>query len=196
MTGLNGAQRPNPGVTAGINAAMIRELVEVFYERVRADPELGPIFDDTVMNWAVHLDTMVEFWSSVALMTGTYKGKPIAAHLPLTLKNEQFGHWLAIFGQTAQDVCPPMAAALFMARAERIAASIKQGVTVARTAPPARDPARGVATSVEGAKSPAGARDKAALDAALDDALINSFPASDPFSLSYTPKTTVSARKR
>jgi hemoglobin len=189
MTVSNGARKPNPGETVGIDAPMIRELVGAFYERVRADPELGPIFNATVANWAVHLDTMVDFWSSVALMTGTYKGKPIAAHLPLTLESGHFGRWLSIVGQTAHDVCPPTAAALFVARAETIAASIKQGVSTVKTLPESKAPVEDVGTGTDAAKAPSGGREKDALDAALDDALINSFPASDPFSLSYTPKT-------
>jgi hemoglobin len=188
MTGSNGARKPNPGETVGIDAPMIRELVGAFYERVRIDPDLGPIFNATVANWAVHLDTMADFWSSVALMTGTYKGKPIAAHLPLTLENEHFIRWLSIFGQTAHDVCPPLAAALFVARAEKIAASIKQGVSAVKPPPKSKPLVEGVIIAADDVKTPSGGRDKDALDAALDDALINSFPASDPFSLSYTPK--------
>jgi hemoglobin len=133
MINANGAQRPNAGERVGIDESMIRGLVVTFYERVRADPELGPIFDASVANWAVHLDTMIDFWSSVALMTASYKGKPIAAHLPLSLDDQHFFRWLAIFGQTAQDVCPPMAAALFVGRAEKIAASIRQGVSAVKT---------------------------------------------------------------
>jgi hemoglobin len=153
MTGSNGARRPNPGETAGIDAPMIRELVDAFYERVRADPELGPIFNATVANWAVHLDTMVDFWSSVTLMTGTYKGKPIAAHLPLTLDSNHFGRWLSIFAHTAHDVCPPMAAALFVARAEKIAASIKHGVSAAKTPSEFKALVESVVTDTEVAKA-------------------------------------------
>jgi hemoglobin len=184
MTGSSGARRPSSGETVGIDAAMIRELVDAFYNRVRADPELGPIFNTTVANWAEHLDTMVNFWSSVTLMTGTYKGKPIAAHLPLTLDSNHFGRWLSIFGHTAHDVCPPKAAALFVARAEKIAASIKQGVIAVKAPPESKGLAEGIATNTEVEIAPSGDREEATLDAALDDALINSVPASDPYSLS------------
>ena len=54
----------------GLNADVLRDLVRRFYCRVRADAVLGPIFAARITDWAPHLDRMVNFWSSVALMTG------------------------------------------------------------------------------------------------------------------------------
>ena len=57
-------------------------LVDHFYAKVRVDPVLGPIFERVVRGkWGPHLETMRNFWSSVMLTSGRYKGAPVPAHL-------------------------------------------------------------------------------------------------------------------
>jgi hemoglobin len=112
----------------GITEAMIERLVRSFYERVRADEMLGPIFDARIRDWEPHLQQMCAFWSSVALMSGRYHGAPMPKHLPLPVDAAHFDRWLALFEATAADVCPPEAAAHFVERARRIAASLELGV--------------------------------------------------------------------
>ena len=114
----------------GIDEAMIERLVHTFYGRARRDPLLGPIFDSTVPDWERHIRQICAFWSSVALMSGRYHGQPMAAHLPLPVDAPHFERWLAIFAATAREVCPPPAAAHFVARAERIAESLDLGIAV------------------------------------------------------------------
>ncbi len=112
----------------GITEAMIERLVRSFYERVRADEMLGPIFDARIRDWEPHLQQMCAFWSSVALMSGRYQGAPMPKHLPLPVDATHFDRWLALFEATAAEVCPPEAAAHFLERAHRIAASLELGV--------------------------------------------------------------------
>jgi hypothetical protein len=69
----------------GIDGAMINHLVATFYDRVRRDPILGPIFEARVSDWDVHLGAMSRFWASVVLMSGTYHGEPMRRHLPLPI---------------------------------------------------------------------------------------------------------------
>ena len=113
-----------------IDEAMIRALVHGFYDKVRRDPALGPIFERVVQGeWDGHLARMCDFWSSVMLATRRYKGTPMAAHMRLkTVRPEHFQRWLELFGQTARDVAPPDAAALFIDRAETIARSLQMGM--------------------------------------------------------------------
>ena len=112
----------------GITEAMIDRLVRGFYERVRADEMLGPIFDARIKDWEPHLQQMCAFWSSVALMSGRYHGAPMPKHLPLPIDAAHFDRWLALFEATAAEICPPEAAAHFVERAHRIAASLELGV--------------------------------------------------------------------
>jgi len=118
----------------GIDDAMIETLVHRFYDRVRADAVLGPVFAEKITDWAPHLRQMVAFWSSVTLLTGVYHGRPMQKHATLPVDAVHFDRWLALFRQTAADICPPVAARHFIERAEQIAASLEAGVaTVAGT---------------------------------------------------------------
>ena len=112
----------------GIDEPMIARLVEAFYERVRLDPLIGPVFDARVADWGPHLEQMKLFWSSVALMSGVYHGRPMPKHLPLPVDARHFDRWLALFEATAADICPPAAAAHFIERARRIAESLELGI--------------------------------------------------------------------
>jgi len=125
---------PNaPGVAAGITEPMIRTLVETFYDRVRADPLLGAIFNRAIDDWDDHLDKLCNFWSSVTLMTGRYKGTPMQAHAALPdITPAHFERWLALFQLTATRTCPPEAAAVFVDRASRIAESLQMGIAIHR----------------------------------------------------------------
>ncbi|MBF9197233.1 group III truncated hemoglobin [Microvirga terrestris] len=123
--------------TEGVTEAIIRELVETFYDRVIRDPELGPIFHSALSGrWSQHLALMVDFWSSIALRTGRYQGKPQAAHMGMGLKPELFARWLALFEQTAKEICEPDVAAFFVDRAGRIAESLQIGLGIGPKALP------------------------------------------------------------
>lgn len=117
----------------GLNDAMLERLVHGFYDRVREDAMLGPIFEERIKDWPTHLETMVKFWSSVALMTGRYHGSPMPKHLPLPVDIEHFQRWLTLFRKTAREVCPSEGAAWVIGRAERIATSMHMAIEGART---------------------------------------------------------------
>lgn len=112
----------------GIDEAMIERLVRTFYDQVRADPLIGPIFAERITAWEPHLQQMFAFWSSVALSTGRYQGAPMRKHLFLPIDARHFDRWLALFEATARGVCPPKAAEHFVARARRIAENFEMGV--------------------------------------------------------------------
>ena len=112
----------------GIDEPMIDALVEAFYARVRDDRLIGPIFAARIDDWGPHLAQMKLFWSSVALSTGVYQGRPMPKHLPLPIDARHFDRWLQIFQATARDLCPPVAADHFIVRARRIAESLELGV--------------------------------------------------------------------
>lgn len=122
-----------PGHAVGVTEEMIAALVHGFYAKVRADPVLGPIFDQAVGDWDDHLAKLCDFWSSVLLMTGRFKGRPMAAHVQVSdIQPAHFARWLELFGETARDVWPPDAAALVVERAEMIGRSLQMGIAVSR----------------------------------------------------------------
>jgi hemoglobin len=112
----------------GLDEKRLTELVHRFYGKVRADGTLGPIFADRITDWEPHLARMVAFWSSVALMTGRYHGAPVPAHTGLPVTQGHFDHWLALFRETAHEVCTPQGADHVIIRAERIARSLLMAV--------------------------------------------------------------------
>ena len=111
----------------GIDDAALRRLVALFYDRVRADPALGPIFEDAIHDWPAHLETLTAFWSSVMLTSGRYKGNPMAAHQKHQshITPALFRRWLDLWGATTAEVLPPDAAAAMQAKAARIAQSLQ-----------------------------------------------------------------------
>ena len=122
-----------PGFSLGITGSMIRGLVDAFYARVRADAVLGPIFEAKIHDWEEHLAKLTDFWSSIVLMSGRYKGRPMPVHAAIPeISDEHFVRWLKLFGDTAGEVCPPQAALLLKDRAMRIAESLKAGIAIAR----------------------------------------------------------------
>lgn len=112
----------------GIDEAMIERLVRGFYAKVRSDGLLGPVFAARIEDWEPHLERICAFWSSVALLSGRYHGQPMEKHLPLPIDARHFDRWLALFEETAREVCPPAAAEHFVERARRIAESLELGV--------------------------------------------------------------------
>ena len=112
----------------GIDGDMIARLVDGFYDRVRADALIGPVFNERIADWGPHLEQMKLFWSSVALMSGAYHGRPMPKHLPLPVDARHFDRWLELFEMTARDLCPPAAAGHFIERARRIAESLELGI--------------------------------------------------------------------
>ncbi|MGE6783564.1 group III truncated hemoglobin [Ensifer adhaerens] len=111
----------------GIDETFISRLVDTFYARVLAHPELGPVFDARLSDrWPEHMDKMKSFWSAVAFRNGSYGGKPVQAHVGVAnMTPDLFPKWLALFSTTLDDIAPNAEAkAWFMATAERIARSL------------------------------------------------------------------------
>ncbi|MFA7307050.1 MAG: group III truncated hemoglobin [Hyphomicrobium sp.] len=122
-----------PGLSVGIDEAMVAELVNRFYAEVRQDELLGPIFNSRIEDWDEHLAKLCAFWSSVVLMSGRYKGQPMPAHIAIAeISDEHFMRWLELFAETANVVCPPEAAALFVDRSQRIAQSLRLGIAASK----------------------------------------------------------------
>ena len=116
-------------VHAAIDEAAIHALVHGFYARVRGDETLGPIFNRVIGDWDTHLAKMCDFWSSVIMMSGRYKGNPMVAHMRLkAVRPEHFTRWLALFRATAEELFPHDVAAAFIGRAENIARSLQLGM--------------------------------------------------------------------
>ncbi|GJL91209.1 group III truncated hemoglobin [Hyphococcus sp.] len=110
-----------------IDEAMVKNVVEAFYARIRRHPTLGPVLDGAIGDhWPEYLSKMQDYWTSVLLDTGRYHGNPILAHRPhKAIRPEHFDLWLEQWRETVRDLCPPRAASEFIRKAEGIGASLK-----------------------------------------------------------------------
>jgi hemoglobin len=118
-----------------LDEAMVHAVVHGFYDRIRADDLLSPIFYSRIApdEWPHHLAKMCDFWSSVLLRTSRYDGRPLPPHLAIPgLAEQHFRRWLTLFRTTVRELCPPEVAALFMDRALRIAHSFRLAVAFSR----------------------------------------------------------------
>jgi len=111
-----------------ISESEIGVLVDAFYERVRLEPTIGPIFSERIEDWPTHLGLLKSFWCSALLGAGTFKGSPLETHLRLSLEPEHFRVWLGLFAQTASELLLPSHAAMIVARAESIARNFQYAI--------------------------------------------------------------------
>lgn len=113
-----------------LDEAILPALLARFYEKVRQDDQLGPLFDDAVHDWTEHLRRLGDFWSSVMLTSGRYKGNPVAIHLMHAhrITPEMFERWLALWAQTTSEMLPHEVAAAMQAKARRIADTLRSAV--------------------------------------------------------------------
>lgn len=113
-----------------IDETQIAALVSAFYARVRDDTLIGPVFENAVVRWDDHLATLANFWSSVMLTSGRYKGNPMAAHMKhlATITPAMFDRWLLLWAQVTAETLPPPIAAALQAKAARIADSLGQAL--------------------------------------------------------------------
>lgn len=118
-----------------LDEALIRSVVHGFYDRIRCDPLLAPVFSARIAaeQWPAHLDKMCAFWSSTILRTDNYDGRPLPPHLRIAeLDDAHFERWLRLFGETVRAECSPQSAAIFMDFASRIARSFRMAVAIHR----------------------------------------------------------------
>ncbi len=118
-----------------ITEAEIAMLVDRFYAKVREDPEIGPVFNDAVQNWDSHLALLKDFWSTVLLTTGRYKGNPLLAHFRLPIEAEYFARWLTLFAETANEVMSAPHAEFVVRKANLISVNMKRGLAFGTGAP-------------------------------------------------------------
>jgi hemoglobin len=106
----------------------VKMLVDRFYDKVKADPLLGPVFSH--LNWPHHLPIMYNFWSSMLLGDQTYRGNPLQKHLPLQIDQRHFSQWLALFKETVDEHFAGEKAEEVKMRAQSIAAifQLKMGL--------------------------------------------------------------------
>ena len=88
----------------------IHTLVYTFYEKIKIEPTLGPIFIRTIQDWPTHIDHLTDFWQSQLLFNKRFRGNPAEAHVKVdkaenhTISPEHFGLWMNLWFATIDDL--------------------------------------------------------------------------------------------
>ena len=73
-------------------------LMRAFYATATVDPILAPKFAD--LDLEEHIPVIVEFWKGVIIGGSSYRGSPLAVHVPLDLEVRHFEAWIPLFHRT------------------------------------------------------------------------------------------------
>lgn len=119
-----------------LNHESIAALVDRFYAKVREDALLGPVFNGTIGNhWPEHLATLTDFWTSVLLASGRYKGNPMMAHIPIPQMDQQhFSRWIELWRETTAEVFEPEISEALVAKASMMGERLVEVSTRVREA--------------------------------------------------------------
>jgi hemoglobin len=112
----------------GITEVDIRELIPAFYAKVRCDSILGSVFERIIGgNWPTHIETVCSFWLYVTRLDRHYNAQNFMhAHLrqPI-IRAELLPRWLALFRDTACELCAPAKADALTDIARRMADTLE-----------------------------------------------------------------------
>ncbi|MFK7980497.1 MAG: group III truncated hemoglobin [Saprospiraceae bacterium] len=89
------------------NKEDVKLFVDSFYEKVRIDAKLGPVFAAKIpsdTHWASHLERMYSFWNTVLFGERDYRGNPFSKHATLSIKAPHFDRWIALFTITIDEL--------------------------------------------------------------------------------------------
>ncbi|HEX6388220.1 MAG TPA: group III truncated hemoglobin [Solirubrobacteraceae bacterium] len=106
--------------------ADIERLVRAFYADAMADPMIGYLFTDVAqLDLEVHVPVITDFWETVLLGSGAYRGGAFAPHARLDarspLRDGHFRRWVALWAQTVDAHFAGPVAETAKAHAQRVA---------------------------------------------------------------------------
>lgn len=110
----------------------IKNLVHSFYNKIRKDDLLGPIFNGSIKedNWPSHLEKLIDFWESNLFGIAKFRGNPPAAHQNVdqkenySISQEHFGQWLKLWFETIDELFEGEIADKAKARARRMSTGL------------------------------------------------------------------------
>ena len=90
----------------------IQNLVNSFYEKIRADDLLGDIFNSHIPEnaWPAHLEKLADFWETNLFGVPKYKGNLTQKHIDVdtslnyTIDSVHFGKWLQHWFDTIDEL--------------------------------------------------------------------------------------------
>ncbi|MEW5674757.1 group III truncated hemoglobin [Flavobacterium enshiense] len=85
-------------------------LVHTFYDKIRANEEIGHFFNETITDWYAHLEKLTDFWENNLFAVRKYFGDPLTAHVEVdekfqhTVNPDVFGLWLNLWFETLEEL--------------------------------------------------------------------------------------------
>ncbi len=116
---------------AGLTEALVRRVITSFYDKVRSDVVLGPVFAEAIGDdWDPHIERIVLFWLTATRLGRGYDGRKfMPAHLRnRSIRADQLPRWLKLFRNTAAEQCSPQIASVLVDIAERMAETLEIGL--------------------------------------------------------------------
>ncbi|UCU97809.1 group III truncated hemoglobin [Acidovorax radicis] len=118
---------PEPAAAPTLES--ITALVHGFYADVRQDALLGPVFEQALHGrWDAHLQRLVDFWSTVALGTRSFRGNVFGKHMALEgVTPAHFAAWVGLWQKHTQQLFAPDVARELQLAAHGIARNLFRG---------------------------------------------------------------------
>ncbi|MCP4520825.1 MAG: group III truncated hemoglobin [Cytophagales bacterium] len=86
-------------------------LVRTFYQQVRKDSLLAPVFEEVIEDWEHHLERITDFWeTNLFLSIHKYHGNPLETHVNVDdevgniIVQQHFSRWLLIWTNTIDSL--------------------------------------------------------------------------------------------
>lgn len=115
----------------------IQTLITMFYAKIVKDEIVGPFFiaklgeDINNEHWKTHLETIVNFWCSLAFGKPKYDGNLFLPHTKLgRLERKTFEQWLTLFAETLDEVYVEAIALKFKERSRLIASNFMRNLMI------------------------------------------------------------------
>ena len=107
----------------------VRNLVFTFYDIIKIDEKLGPIFLEIIPTekWGSHIEKLTDFWMAQLFGIMNFKGNPVQAHRDVdkyfnhSISQDHFTHWLGLWFATVDALYTGEKALLAKQRAQNMA---------------------------------------------------------------------------
>lgn len=114
----------------------VKLLVDAFYEKVRKNALLAPVFNERIGNdWPIHLEKMYRFWQTLLLGEHTYFGSPFIPHAYLPVDHTHFAEWKSLFNTTIDELFTGAKASEAKWRAAKMAEMFESKIAYYRNNP-------------------------------------------------------------
>ena len=112
------------------NRADISVLIHQFYDKIRADEETSPYFNELIQDWESHLEKLTDFWETNLFGIRKYSGNMIQVHNKVDehfngqINANEFGIWLNYWFQTLDSLFEGQNVEILKYRARRMGTNI------------------------------------------------------------------------